>query len=243
MAISTTKSQNKRAVSRNVVALNPCRVCHVRELSVCAALTPDELDRLDALVTRLRLRAGQIVFQELDPADHVFNVTAGNVRLTKMLPDGRRQITGFLWPGDFLGLAFADAYAYTAEAVTPLGLCRFSRTALEALFKEMPHLERKVLSVASNELRAAQDQMLLLGRKTAREKLSSFLWQLRQRSRGRDDTLDLPMNRADIADYLGLTMETVSRTFTALAREGVLCLTAANKIVVREPGTLSRLAL
>ena len=154
---------------------NPCEVCPVREFSVCAALTADELERLNAILTRVTFEPEQAVFYEEDPATAVFNVTSGTLRLSKMLPDGRRQITGFLSPGDFLGIACPGTYAYTAEAVTPLSLCRFSRSRLEALFRELPELERRVLSVASNELRAAQDQMLLLGRKTAQEKLATFL--------------------------------------------------------------------
>lgn len=214
-------------------------------MSVCATLSSDELNRMNAIVTRVQVPTEKAVFFEWDPAEYVFNVTAGTVRLSKMLADGRRQVTGFLSPGDFLGIAYSDTYAYTAEAVTPLSLCRFRREKLEALFDEMPGLEKRVLGVASNELRAAQDQMLLLGRKTAQEKLSTFLWKW---SNGMIDEncveaeIDLPMNRTDIADYLGLTTETVSRTFTRLVKDGLLKLPSTHKVVLCDTGRLEELA-
>ncbi|MDH3474327.1 MAG: helix-turn-helix domain-containing protein, partial [Rhodospirillales bacterium] len=152
--------------------------------------------------------------------------------------------TGFVGPGDFLGIAYSDTYAYTAEAVTPLSLCRFPRRRLEALFDELPGLEKRVLGVASNELRAAQDQMLLLGRKTAVEKLSTFLWKWTQHTLsqgGSLESIDLPMNRTDIADYLGLTTETVSRTFTRLVKDDVLELPSTHHVVLRDAERLQEL--
>jgi len=200
-------------------APNPCAACPVRGLSVCGALEPDDLDRLNGIVSHIHLAHGQPLFFEADSATHLFVITNGCVKLYKLLADGRRQITGFLFPSDFLGIALRDRYAYSAEAVTASTLCRFRRDRLEALLKEFPSLERRLLGIASNELAAAQDQMLLLGRKTAEEKLGSFLHALSRRAALRGlapNRLDLPMTRADIADYLGLTVETVSRCFTRL---------------------------
>ena len=212
---------------------------------MCGAFEPQELDRINAIVTRTRLEAEQAVFYEWDPADHVFNVTQGVVRLSKMLPDGRRQITGFLFPGDFLGIAYAETYAYTAEAVCPVALCRFQRRQLEDLCHEFPELERRILGMASNELVEAQEQILMLGRKTAQEKLASFLCRLSSPSLRPErpiDSIDLPMNRTDIADYLGLTTETVSRTFSHLAKQGVLELASAQHVVLRQREKLAELA-
>lgn len=209
----------KRAEKGPALAFNPCAACPVRGLSVCGALEPDDLDRLNGIVSHIHRAHGQPVFFEADPAAHLFVITNGCVKLYKLLADGRRQITGFLFPSDFLGIALRDRYAYSAEAVTASTLCRFRRDRLEALLKEFPSLERRLLGIASNELAAAQDQMLLLGRKTAEEKLGSFLHGLSRRAALRglmSDRLDLPMTRADIADYLGLTVETVSRCFTRL---------------------------
>jgi CRP/FNR family transcriptional regulator len=235
---------NQLAETRPRGVGNPCEACPVRDMSVCATLSGEELDRMNALVTRMRVDREKAVFYEWDAAEHVYNVTEGTVRLSKMLADGRRQVTGFVGPGDFLGIAYSDTYAYTAEAVTPLSLCRFPRRRLEALFDEMPGLEKRVLGVASNELRAAQDQMLLLGRKTAVEKLSTFLWKWTQHALsqgGSLESIDLPMNRTDIADYLGLTTETVSRTFTRLVKADVLELRSIHHVVLRDAERLQEL--
>lgn len=236
---------NQMAIKGAADGLNPCAACPVRELSVCAALQPHELERMNAIVSRIRVDPERAVFYEWDAAENVFNVTEGTVRLSKMLPDGRRQVTGFLSPGDFLGIAYSDTYAYTAEAITPLSLCRFPRHRLEALFDDMPGLEKRVLGMASNELRAAQDQMLLLGRKTAREKLATFLCNLAKAAKLRGqstESVDLPMNRTDIADYLGLTTETVSRTFTRLVKDGILDLPSTHKVDLKQPEQLEVIA-
>ena len=235
---------NQLAEARPQGVRIPCEACPVRDMSVCASLSGDELSRLNSLVTRMQVDREKAVFREWDSAEHVYTVTEGTVRLSKMLVDGRRQVIGFVGPGDFLGIAYSDTYAYTAEAVTPLSLCRFPRRRLEALFNEMPGLEKRVLGVASNELRAAQDQMLLLGRKTAVEKLSTFLWKWTQhalRRGGSLESIDLPMNRTDIADYLGLTTETVSRTFTRLVKDDVLELRSIHKVVLRDTERLQEL--
>ena len=150
-----------------------------------------------------------------------------------MMADGRRQITGFLYPGQLVGLAIQDCYEYTAEAVTTVTLCRYPIAKLDAVLDELPGLARRLLKSASDELIAAQDQMLLLGRKSGIERLTSFLLRLSQfnEQKGKDPELVyLPMYRTDIADYLGLTTETVSRLFTKLKAMGVIVL-RPNKFV------------
>jgi CRP/FNR family transcriptional regulator len=206
----------------------------MRRAAVCGALEVNELQSLEAMVRRARLAAGQVLFEEGGPADEVFTLTEGVLRLYKLLRDGRRQITGFLIPGDYLGLAFAGTYAYGAEAVTDVALCRFPRRAFLRLLDEVPALERELLSRAGNELALAQEQMLLLGRKTARERLASFLVGFAERrgvEAGRP--VALPMSRADLGDYLGLTMETVSRAFTNLCDAGLIALPDKRHYVVR----------
>jgi CRP/FNR family transcriptional regulator len=166
-----------------------------------------------------------MLFDQGALAGSVFNVTEGIVRLYKSLPDGRRQIVGFALPGDFLGLALMDRYGVAAEAVTPVKVCRFARSAFLLYVDGKPHLLRRLHEFAGHELSLAQDQMLLLGRKTAEEKVAAFLLNLQARY-GRigasSVTVPLPMSRQDIADYLGLTIETVSRTLTKLARDKAL---------------------
>lgn len=202
-----------------------CAACDVRSLTFCAGLRPEEIGRISAIVTRLNLAAHQMLFHEGDLADFVYNVTRGAMKLYKLLPDGRRQITGFLLAGDFLGLAGKDGYSYSAETVTAVELCRFPRRRLDELFESFPQLERRMLQLATDELIAAQDQMLLLGRRTAAEKVASFLLRLSEREKIRGqpgNPVLLPMTRGDIADYLGLTIETVSRTLSQMKRDGLI---------------------
>jgi CRP/FNR family transcriptional regulator len=204
---------------------DPCAACAVRVLSVCEAIDDRDLDCLAAIVSSHRVAAHKTFVMEGDPADALFNITDGAVKLYKSLADGRQQITGFLFAGDFLGLSSSDCYAHSAEAVTEVGYCRFPRRQFEMLLAKFPQMEHRLLGIASNELAAAQEQMLLLGRKSAREKLASFLLMLSrhaERTGGPPSPFLLPMTRSDIADYLGLTVETVSRTFTKFKRDGLV---------------------
>ena len=226
-------------------APSPCEACSIRHLTLCAALNADELIEISRIVTTLELGPGEPLFDEAEPAAHMFNVTAGTMKVYKLLPDGRRQVTGFLFPGDFLGLANDDSYAYSAEAVTHSTLCRFQRRKLEDLLHRYPQLESRLLSMAGHELAAAQDQMLLLGRKTAREKIASFLLMLSERAARRGqprDPVAVSMSRTDIGDYLGLTTETVSRTFTQLKSTGVIQLLAGGKVALSNMDELSDIA-
>jgi CRP/FNR family transcriptional regulator, anaerobic regulatory protein len=224
---------------------SPCGACPVRALTVCDALDPEELRRLNEILYSLRVEAGDTLFAEGDPADMLYNVTSGTIKLYKLLPDGRRQITGFMLPGDFIGLAVHDCYAYSAESVTQANLCRFPRRRLEALLEEFPKMQRRLFSMASSELATAQDQMLLLGRKTAKEKIASFLLTLSKRAKRRgykENPIHLPMSRADIADYLGLTTETVSRTFTQLKTSRAVTLLEGGKVQIGNMDILHDLA-
>ncbi len=224
---------------------SPCAACQVRDQTVCGVLQPHELERLNAIVTEVHLERGQALFFQEDPADSVFNVTRGHIRVLKLLPDGRRQITGFLYPGDFLGMAYGSEYAYTAEALDNAVLCRFPREKLEALFDEFPQLEKRLLEISSNELIAAQDQMVLLGRKSAIERIASFLLEMIRRCerKGEDGgELRLPMNREDIGDYLGLAVETTSRNLQELVVKEVIEIPSAPLIIVRQRERLEEIA-
>ena len=220
---------------------SPCSACAVRNITVCAPLNPLELTEFSSITSKSTAEAGHPIFDEGEPASHVFNVTEGLIKVYKLLPDGRRQVTGFLIAGDFLGLANDETYAYSAEAVTGAKLCRFSRKKLEGMLERFPQVERQLLSVASHELAAAQEQMLLLGRKTAKEKIASFLLGLSKRYEARglsSNPLHLPMSRNDIGDYLGLTTETVSRTFTQLKLSGSIRLLPGSMVELTDPEAL-----
>ncbi len=235
----------QRPMNMAASTVNPCATCAVRGMALCAPLEGSELEKLNGIVTHLRLEAEASAFYEGDPAEFIFNVTAGCVRLSKMMADGRRQITGFLFPGDFFGLAFDRSYTYSAEAVSNVQLCRFPRAKLEALLREFPKLEHRLLSMAANELVTAQDHMLMLGRKTAAERVASFLVSLARRAGRagrRESPIELPMNRTDIADHLGLTIETVSRTFTQLRKAKLIDLGDAKHVTVLDRPKLDGIA-
>ncbi len=222
-----------------------CAACAVRGLTVCAPLNPAGMAEVEMLSTQVALAASETLFDEGEAAEHVFNVTEGTLKIFKLLPDGRRQVTGFLFAGDFLGLANQQTYAFSAEAVTPARLCRFQRRQIDGLLTRHPEMERRLLSKASHELAEAQEQMLLLGRKTARERVASFLLLLSRRASQRGATADpvpVPMSRTDIADYLGLTTETVSRSFTRLKGDGLIQLLPAGKVALTRRDALETLA-
>jgi CRP/FNR family transcriptional regulator len=214
-------------------------------MAFCGVLSDQEMSRLQSMLQTVKIDPHGPIIDEREQADYLFNLTQGAVKLYKLLPDGRRQITGFLFEGDFLGIAMNEKYAYSAEAVGHVSLCRFSRRKLEALLDEFPKLEKRLLGMASNELVQAQDQILLLGRKTAQEKIVSFLLNLSGRSLKRGapaSPISLPMGRADIADYLGLTTETVSRSITKLKSAGHVRLLQGSKIELPDVEALQELA-
>jgi CRP/FNR family transcriptional regulator len=223
-----------------------CRNCDIaRDIAFCADLAPDEFRRLTSARCRASMPSAFTIFREGDFGDHLYSIASGAVKLYKLMPDGRRQIIGFLFSGDMFGLSIDGGYAYTAETVTATHLCRFGHRKLDTLLGQIPRLERRMFAMAVKDLVAAQEQMLLLGRKTAREKVATFLLKLSQRSAlgGQPASpLALPMSRADIADFLGLTIETVSRTFTQLKRDGIIGLPASGHVVLLNLPLLKELA-
>ena len=201
----------------------PCAHCEVRQRSVCSAIPDGDLARLAEVAVSRDYAKGEVFIEEGEPARDFFNVTRGTVKLFKMLPDGRQQVTGFATIGHFLGLAVSTNYAFSAEAIEPVRACRFSRPKLRALLDDFPALEQRLLATACNELVTAQEQILMLGRKTAQERLASFLVAWSHNSVPCDHPaghVHLPMTRGEIADHLGLTIETVSRTFSRFRASG-----------------------
>lgn len=199
--------------------------------------------QLAAISSLQRKAPGETLFSEGDETNCVYEIVRGMLRLVKLLPDGRRQITGFLSPGQLLGLAPEGTHVYTAEAVTEVTLCRYGIAAFERLLDEVPGFAKRLLAVTSHELRAAQDQMLLLGRKTAIEKVASFLLMIaKQQDADGMREVDVQMTRSDIADYLGVTIETVSRTLTKLKQDGLITLPTPTRMEIRNPSKLEELA-
>ena len=227
---------------------HPCFDCAVRLQAICGVLASDELREFKTSGATVHRAAGETIFFEGDVATHVYNLTSGVLRLSKLLPNGRRQIAGFLFPGDFLGITMEDEHAFTAEAIIPSKLCQFSRARFDGFVDTHPHLERRLYAVAAHELAAARQQVVLLGRKTAAERVASFLLLLdaRRLSSGSGEKLDgfitLPMSRSDIADYLGLRIETVSRELSALKASRLIRLTTTQTIRFVDRERLEQLA-
>lgn len=203
----------------------PCADCAIRRFSVCAALDNAELRELEHLGRHIHFASCETVFAQEEMTTSVYNLLAGVMRLYKLLPDGRRQIVGFALPGDFLGMAVSARHSFSADAIGAVAVCRFSKTTFARFIEDRPHLLRRINELAVRELSQAQDHMVLLGRRSAEEKVAAFLIGWRDRLvqlNGPSKTVALPMSRQDIADFLGLTIETVSRTFTKLERDRVI---------------------
>jgi CRP/FNR family transcriptional regulator len=185
--------------------------------------------------------AGEALFWEGDPAGQVFEIVGGLVRIFRVLPDGRRAIMGFIYPGDVLGVSHHSLHAYTAEAVTDVKVRRFPRSRFFASVDDSETLRPQLFALLCDEMSAAQEQMLLLGRKSAEERVISFLLAVNRKS-GVGHRIELSMSRLDIADCLGLTIETVSRTMTSLARRGLIGLEGRHEVILRKLGTLRKLS-
>lgn len=185
--------------------------------------------------------AGKVIFEAGDPVRNIFRVTHGVVRAVRLLADGRRCITNFFTIGDFIALAEDEEHAYTLEAVTDARLTSYPRSAFNAVLESDPAIGRRLLSVMCSELSATHDRLLLLGRKSAVERIATFLLGMADRApetESDNDVVLLPMSRSDIADYLGLTIETVSRTFAQLLRRQIVALSKPNRVVVLDRDTL-----
>ncbi|WP_332695739.1 helix-turn-helix domain-containing protein [Bosea sp. (in: a-proteobacteria)] len=188
---------------------------------------------------------GSAIFWQGDRSRHVFEVLQGVLRLFRILPDGRRIIVGFIQASDLLGLAPDERYPYTAEAVNEIRLRRLDRRRFRELTEASPALSRQFVASLCEELAVAQDQMMLLARRGAEERVCSFLLRQAQRAAQGSEpasSVPLPMSRMDIADHLGLTIETVSRTITNLTQRGVIAPSGRHALAIRRPATLARLA-
>lgn len=188
----------------------------------------------------LSVPAGKTIVIEGDPIDHYFRIRSGSVRLYKSVPDGRRQIIDFLGPNACFGLVGLLNHAYSVEAISDVVMIRYAKRHLQAAMQDEPELCVTLFQLACTELDQAQQRMLLLGRKSAEERLASFLLDLAERQQRR--CLNLPMSRQDIADYLGLTIETVSRLFSRFKRAGLIDLPDRHSVVLEDTSKLSGLA-
>ena len=223
-----------------------CTSCEARHRGVCGALEPEQLVTLARSSYKQKASGGAELIGDSERVESYSNVLSGVVKLTKTLSDGRQQIVGLQFAPDFLGRPFRTESAINAEAATDVQLCSFPKSAIERMMKESPDLEHRLLEQTLKELDEARDWMVTLGRKTAQEKVASFLLMIARHidpeldSRESEVTFDLPLSRADIADFLGLTIETVSRQMTKLRTDGVIAIENNRHISV---GDIERLEL
>jgi CRP/FNR family transcriptional regulator, nitrogen fixation regulation protein len=179
------------------------------------------------------------IFGENEPAEYLYKVISGTVRTYKILSDGRRQVGGFYLPGDIFGLEFEDEHTLSAEAITDAKVLVVKRSAITTLAGSSTSVARQLVNLTGRELRRAQDRTLLLI-KSAQERVASFLLEMAGRAPA-GNAIDLPMSRQDIADYLGLTIETVSRTLTSLENCATIEVPSSRRIVLRNQAALRRL--
>ncbi len=186
---------------------------------------------------RMHFNRNEEIFGEGETAEYIYRVISGAVRTMRFTSEGRRQILGFHLPGDIFGLEGADVHTLSAEALAGAEVVMVRRSCLEKAANEDMGAARALLTLTSNQLSDARDHALVLGRKGAAERVAAFLLQLANRFVSKRE-LDLPMSRADIADYLGLTIETVSRAFSEFERECAIALPSSRHVVMRNPTAL-----
>jgi len=203
----------------------------------------DTLERLQAHGARQSFARNEPIFSQDDPADQVYRIASGIVRLCRYMPDGRRYIVDFLLPGDLMGFVESPDLPVCAEAVTEVSLVSFPRASFDRLAEQNADVRAHLLRHLSNNLLTVQQHLFVLGCQKARERVASFLVRLADRMGVTcGDRLDLPMSRQDIADHLGLTIETISRTITGLRGTGAVLIPNAHQIVLRDMAALRILA-
>ena len=222
-----------------------CADCPIRHRAVCARCEADELEKLEQINYYRTYEAGQAIIWAGDKMDFVGSVVSGVASLTQTMEDGRTQMVGLLLPSDFVGRPGRGNAAYTVTATSEVVVCCFRKRPFEALMAETPQIAHRLLEMTLDELDAAREWMLVLGRKTAREKIASLLSIIARRDatlgyNGQANAVefDLPLTREAMADYLGLTLETVSRQVSALKRDGVSELQGKRHIIVPDMDVL-----
>lgn len=224
-----------------------CEACPIRHAGICGVLSEEELDKVLRISRRRLVKAHDSIFIDGDDASLYFNVVRGIVKLVKTSADGKQHIVGLLYPPDFLGEPFHAKHTYSAEAATEVELCCFSRGQLESLIGAYPKLERRLLEFTVHELEICRNWNLLLGRKSSYERVASFLYMMAKRvpwigcetPRHGPIQFHLPFTRAEMADYLGLTLETVSRQLSQLKSKRIIELPKNREVIIPDLELLS----
>ena len=224
-----------------------CVACPVLSQGLCGALHDQEALRLSSVSWHRRFSAGQIIHAEGEKPSYFCAVMTGVVKLMKSLPNGDQQIVGLLLPGDFLGRPFGGDSRSSAIAATNVRLCSFPRAVVEGLASESRVVERWLLDHVSDELEKAQDWIVLLGRMSAEQRIATFILSVMRSTHFEDAAapkscgeilIELSLSRTEMADYLGLTIETVSRQIARLRERGVIKVGASRTMIIRQPEAL-----
>ncbi|NCP19002.1 MAG: Crp/Fnr family transcriptional regulator [Erythrobacter sp.] len=225
---------------------NFCDTCTVRNRAICGDLDSDEIAALNAIGQRRDLAAGESLLWEGDDAVVVANVIEGMMKLSTSTADGKEQILGIAFPADFVGRPFGKAAPFTVEAMTDVRVCVFRQVDFDRFAVEHPRLEHKLLERTLSELDRTRKWMLILGRMTAEQRVATFLLDLSESlSSAKNDAnaaFDLQLGRGQIADVLGLTIETVSREFTKLRKAGLVSVPSRREVVIQNREALMALA-
>jgi CRP/FNR family transcriptional regulator len=222
-----------------------CETCGSRVAGLCRPLDIAALEDMSGESDQMTMPARATVFREGDPAGKVFTLIDGIAKLTRLLPDGKQQVVGFRYPGDIIGYTAKDTYPFDAELLTEARLCRLERGRMANLLKRYPTLESRLLDLCVQELAATQEQLVTVGRRTAEARVAAFVMSLvaaRRRRGAVGRMLEMPMTRADIADFLGLTLETVSRTLTSFRKRGWIREPAHQRLELINVAALTALA-
>lgn len=220
--------------------VNSCQTCVIRNRAICSSLNEQELETLNRIGRRVTVHRGQTLMWEGDDSSLVANVIDGVLKLSTSTADGREQIVGVVYPSDFIGRPFGTTTQHSVTALCDATVCMFTRAAFDEFAREHPELGHKLLERTLTELDRARHWMLLLGRKSAGERVATFLLEMAQRlaeshcttKADRVDRFDLPLSRQQMADLLGLTIETVSRQLTRLRQAGIIDLPDRRAVVI-----------
>ena len=230
--------------------MSDCSTCIVRNRAICASLDTDELLLLGKLGRKRTISRGETLLWEGDPAPVVANIIDGVLKLSVNLQDGREQIVSVMYASDFIGRPFGKESPYRVTAMTDAEVCVFSRSSFDSFAKDHPDLQNKLLQRTLDELDRAREWMTLLGKKSATERIATLLIELSDRLSTDGcspvtpylDRFALPMDRQQISDILGLTIETVSRQFTRIRKEGIIELPDRRTVIIKDRNRLKALA-
>ena len=227
-----------------------CQTCKVRHRGICGTLSISELNEISKYTHQTYHEVGVELISDGEPIKSYATIMSGIIKLSKMLEDGRQQVVGLQFAPDFIGRLFSLSNNFCAESASKVQICHMPKNMIEKLISNNPDLEHKLLEQTLKELDEAREWMVTLGRKSALEKVACFLYLIATNSNpsyfenpkenSHDIVFDLPLTRADIADFLGLTVETVSRQFTKLRSDKIIQITTRRHILVANLNILKK---